>query len=158
MSEISKMNIKFKEIDITNYQKCIDLKLSEEQNKFVAPNMFSLVQAAYEPNLYPVGIYNDNIMIGFILYDFDIELKGWSMSRFMVDVKYQNQGMGKVALQKFMKCILSKYGHIQLYTSAEVDNSVAIALYAKLGFEKKEVFEYESGGRTYKEVRMIAQL
>ena len=57
MSEISMINIKFKQIDITNYQKCIDLKLSEEQNKFVASNMFSLVQAAYEPNLYPVGVY-----------------------------------------------------------------------------------------------------
>mgnify|MGYP001300073054 CR=1 FL=1 len=158
MSESSKINIKFKEIDITNYKECIDLKLSEEQNKFVAPNIFSLVQAAYEPNLYPLGIYNDNIMVGFILYDFDVELNGWSMSRVMVDVKYQNQGIGKVSLQKFMKFILNKYGNIQLYTSAEVDNPVAIALYSKLGFEKKEVFEYESGGSIYKEVRMIAQL
>lgn len=45
------MNIEFRQIDRTNYNECIDLSLSEEQKKFVAPNMFSLVQAAYEPDL-----------------------------------------------------------------------------------------------------------
>ncbi|MEJ8553921.1 GNAT family N-acetyltransferase [Tepidibacter sp. Z1-5] len=152
------MNIEFKKIDRTNYNECIELSLNEEQKKFVAPNMFSLVQAAYEPDLYPLGIYNDNKMVGFILYDFDVELNGWSMSRFMVDVKYQNQGIGKMALQKFVEFFINKYGHIQLYTSASIDNQVVIALYEKLGFEKKEVFEYEAGGTIYREVRMIVQL
>lgn len=152
------MNIEFKQIDRTNYNECIELSLNEEQKMFVAPNIFSLVQAAYEPNLYPLGIYNDNKMVGFILYDFDDELNGWSMSRFMVDVKYQDQGIGKMALQKFIEFFTNKYGHIQLYTSAEVDNEVAIALYEKFGFEKKEVFQYEAGGKVYKEVRMIVQL
>ena len=152
------MNIEFKQIDRTNYNECIELTLNEEQKKFVASNMFSLVQAAYEPDLYPLGIYNCNKMVGFILYDFDIELNGWSMSRFMIDVKYQNQGIGKMALQKFKEFFINKYGHIQLYTSAEVENQIAIALYEKLGFEKKEVFEYEAYGRTYKEIRMIVQL
>ena len=54
------MNIEFKQIDRTNYNECIELNLSEEQKRFVAPNIFSLVQAAYEPHLYPLGIYNDN--------------------------------------------------------------------------------------------------
>ncbi|MCY6356330.1 GNAT family N-acetyltransferase [Clostridium sp. ZS2-4] len=99
------MNIEFKQIDRTNYNECIELSLNEEQKKFVAPNMFSLVESAYEPNLYPLGIYNDGKMVGFILYDFDVELDGWSMSRFMVDVKYQNQGFGgNIGL--FICCIL----------------------------------------------------
>jgi diamine N-acetyltransferase len=152
------MNIEFKQIDRTNYNECIELSLNEEQKNFVAPNIFSLVQAAYEPNLYPIGIYNDNKMVGFILYDFDEKLNGWSMSRYMVDVNYQNQGIGKMALQKFIEFFTNKYGHIQLYTSAEVDNLIAIGLYKKFGFERKEVFEYEVGGRKYKEVRMIVQL
>lgn len=151
------MNIKFKPIDRTNYNECIELSLKEEQRKFVAPNMFSLVQAAYEPNLYPLGIYKDNKMVGFILYDFDDEIKGWSMSRFMVDKKYQKKGIGKIALQKFIEFFKNKYGGIKLYTSAEVDNQVAIDLYEKFGFEKKEEFEYEAGGRIYREVRMSIQ-
>ncbi|MGG1220936.1 GNAT family N-acetyltransferase [Priestia endophytica] len=152
------MSIEFKPIDRTNYNECIELSLNEEQRKFVAPNIFSLVQTAYEPNLYPIGIYNDNKMIGFILYDFDDELNGWSMSRFMADVNYQNQGMGKLALQKFIEFFTNKYGRLELYTSAAVDNQVAIALYEKFGFEKREVVEYEVGGRKHKEFRMVVQL
>jgi diamine N-acetyltransferase len=97
-------------------------------------------------------------MVGFILYDFDEELNGWSMSRFMIDVNYQNKGIGKMALQKFLDFFIKKYGHLQLYTSAAVDNQIAAALYEKFGFEKKEEFEYEVSGKKHKEFRMIVQL
>lgn len=152
------MNIEFRVIDKSNYNQCIKLKTSEEQKRFVATNIFSLVQSAYEPNFYPLGVYKNDKMVGFILYDFDDEINGWSMSRFMIDEKFQNQGIGKVTLNKFIKFFIEKYGHIKLYTSAEVDNTVAVNLYESIGFEKKEVFEYEVDGVTYKEFRMVAQL
>ncbi len=152
------MNIEFRVIDKSNYNQCIKLKTSEEQKRFVATNIFSLVQSAYEPNLYPLGVYKNDKMVGFILYDFDDEINGWSMSRFMIDEKFQNQGIGKVALNKFIKFFIEKYGHIKLYTSAEVDNTIAVNLYESMGFEKKEVFEYEVDGVTYKEFRMVVQL
>lgn len=152
------MNIEFKVIDRSNYNECIELKTSEEQKRFVASNMFSLVQSAYEPNLYPLGVYKDNKMVGFILYDFDDEINGWSMSRFMIGEKFQNQGIGQVALEKFIGFFIEKHGHIQLYTSAEVDNNIAINMYEKVGFKKREVFEYEFGGVIYKEIRMVTQL
>lgn len=152
------MNIEFREIDRSNYNECIELKVSDEQKRFVASNMYSLVQAAYEPNLYPLGIYKDNDIVGFILYDFDDELNGWSMSRFMIDIKYQNNGIGKVAIQKFLEFFVDKYGHQKLYTSAEVDNIIAIDLYERNGFEKREVFEYEFSGVKYREIRMINNL
>lgn len=152
------MNIEFRVIDKSNYNQCIKLKTSEEQKRFVATNIFSLVQSAYEPNLYPLGVYKNDKMVGFILYDFDDEINGWSMSRFMIDEKFQNQGIGKVALNKFIKFFIEEYGHIKLYTSAEVDNTVAVNLYESMGFEKKEVFEYEVDGVTYKEFRMVVQL
>ncbi|WP_242974160.1 MULTISPECIES: hypothetical protein [Clostridium] len=41
-------------------------------------------------------------MVGFLLYDYDEELKGWSFSRFMIDIKYQNKGFGSKALEKFL--------------------------------------------------------
>lgn len=152
------MNIQFREINRSNYNECINLKISDNQKKFVASNIYTLVQAAYEPNFYPLGIYKDNDMVGLILYDFDYEINGWSMSRFMIDEKYQNQGIGKIALKKFLEFFVNKYGHLKLYTSAEVDNKVALAMYEKAGFEKKEVFEYEFEGEKYIEHRMIAQL
>lgn len=151
------MLIELKIIDKTNYKECIRLKVSDEQKKFVATNTYSLVQVAYEPDMYPLGIFLDYKMVGFILYDFDKEVNGWSMSRFMIDKNHQNKGIGEKALIKFLELFKMKYRNQPLYTSAEVDNLVAIKLYEKYGFIKKEEFEYTYDDTTYREVRMLKE-
>lgn len=149
------MAICFKGIDKSNYQECVALKVASHQTGYVATNAFSLVQAAYEDDLYPLAIYEGTRMVGFLLYDYDPELKGWSFSRFMIDHNYQNQGLGKQALVKFLEFFHQKYPADLLYTSAEVDNEVAIKLYLSHGFEKEEAFEYTYGGTVYHEYRMV---
>lgn len=151
------MEIEFRSIDQTNYIECIELSVSENQAGYVAPNQFSLVQAAYEANLYPLAIYNKSQMVGFILYDFDEELKGWSMSRFMIGASFQGKGFGKAALKQFLKFFTESYPTVsRLYTSAAVDNDTAIGLYKRAGFKEGDVFEYESSGVHYKEIRLMA--
>ena len=152
------MYINFREIDKSNYNTCVSLKVSEHQVNYVASNAFSLVQAAYEDKLYPLGIYNGNEMVGFLLYDYDEELKGWSFSRFMIDIKHQNKGLGSKALEKFLDFFHDKFPIESLYTSAEIDNEVAIKLYEKYGFNKKDSFQYKIGDVTYKEFRMLKEL
>lgn len=95
------MNINFREIDKSNYSTCISLKVGEHQTNYVASNVFSLVQAFYEEKLYPLGICNGDEMVGFLLYDYDEELGGWSLSRFMIDIEHQNKGIGSKALESF---------------------------------------------------------
>ena len=153
------MKIEFRPIDRTNYIECIELSVNENQKSYVAPNQFSLVQAAYEPNMYPLAIYNESQMIGFILYDYDEELNGWSMSRFMIGSSFQNCGFGKQALKQFLLFFREKYPDVlKLYTSVEVDNKVAIELYKSVGFKEGNRFEYVAGGVQYKEIRMILSL
>ena len=151
------MNINFREIDKSNYNECINLKVADSQVNYVASNSFSLVQAFYEEELYPLGIYDNETMIGFILYDYDKELEGWSFSRFMIDINHQNKGYGKVALEKFLEFFHEKYPKEKLYTSVEIDNEVAINLYKNKGFKQKEYFEYTIREITYKEFRMIKE-
>ena len=43
------------------------LTLADGQEDFVADNKQSLVEAAYEEGLYPLGIYHEETMIGFLL-------------------------------------------------------------------------------------------
>lgn len=151
------MNINFKEIDKSNYNICINLKVGDHQKDYVASNAISLVQAFYEEELYPIGIYNDEEMVGFILYDYDKELDGWSFSRFMIDINHQNKGYGSKALEKFLEFFHNKYEEENLYTSVEIDNEVAIKLYEKYGFNKKDSFEYKIGNTVYKEFRMLKE-
>lgn len=151
------MNINFRKIDKSNYNTCINLKVADHQKDYVASNAISLVQAFYEEELYPIGIYNNEEMVGFILYDYDKELEGWSFSRFMIDINHQNKGYGSKALEKFLEFFHNKYEEENLYTSVEIDNDVAMKLYEKYGFNKKNSFEYKIGNTVYKEFRMLKE-
>ena len=151
------MNINFREIDKTNYSECIGLTVGEEQKVYVASNAFSLVQAVYEEGLYPLGIYNCNEMVGFLLYDYDEELEGWSFSRFMIDINHQNKGYGTIALRKFLEFFQSKFPNEKIYTSVEIDNEIAIKLYEGFGFVKVNSFEYKIEEKVYREFRMIKE-
>ena len=155
---IDENKIKFRDIDKSNYNECISLRVGEHQKNYVASNMYSLVQASYEDGLYPLGIFNEDEMIGFLLYDYDEELNGWSLSRFMIDIKYQNKGFGRKALEKFLEYFQSKFPNKSLYTSVEIDNDIAIKLYQKYGFVIKSSFEYAIEDVTYKEFRMIKEI
>ncbi|MFR1823204.1 GNAT family N-acetyltransferase [Clostridium saudiense] len=155
---IDENKIKFRDIDKSNYNECISLRVGEHQKNYVASNMYSLVQASYEDRLYPLGIFNEDEMIGFLLYDYDEELNGWSFSRFMINIKYQNKGFGRKALEKFLEYFQSKFPNKSLYTSVEIDNDIAIKLYQKYGFVIKSSFEYAIEDVTYKEFRMIKEI
>lgn len=151
------MNINFREIDKTNYNTCIMLKVAENQKDYVASNEFSLVQAAYEEGLYPLGIYDGNEMVGFLLYDYDQELEGWSFSRFMIGINHQNKGYGTIALRKFLEFFHNKFPNEKIYISVEIDNEIAIKLYEDFGFVKINSFEYKIEEKVYREFRMIKE-
>lgn len=117
--------IKLEAVTQENYQAVLDLTVAENQKDVVAPNWKSLIQAAYEPEVYVLAIVKSDQPVGLILYDFDVEMVGWTMSRLMIDQHFQNQGLGKQAISEFLKFFDEKYPDETLYTSAEVDNFVA---------------------------------
>ena len=134
------MEIIFKEVNVHNWEKCVDLKVSEDQKNFVAANWYSLLEAKFyeEEELYPIAIYDGDTMIGFLMYYLDIEegRNRWEMCRLMIDKKYQGKGYGKKTLNKLLNHIREKYGNIEFYTSIEPDNIVAQKLYESMGFKK----------------------
>lgn len=71
------------------------LKLSKDQEKFVASNMYSLAEAKADGVSIPLAIYHEDTMVGFTMYWFDEENEmGW-IHRLMVDEKYQKNGFGR---------------------------------------------------------------
>ena len=130
------MDIKLRAIDRSLWEACCALKVSEGQRNFVAPNAYSLAQAAYEPDTYPMGILADGALAGFVMYDFDSDANLWNMCRLMVAEKHQKKGIGEKAIRLLLDYVTARHGHVEFHTSAELENWVAIALYEKLGFEK----------------------
>jgi len=138
------MNLIFKEITAENWEECIQLKVAKEQENFVASNAYSLVQAQYVEGLYPLAIYDDQRMVGFLMYEKDDVAKNMGMCRLMIDTKYQKQGYGRCAVIKLLEYVKERYGSTPFYTSFEPDNTVAEKLYESLGFKKTgEILEGE---------------
>lgn len=149
------MTLRLAKITRENYQECLNLKVAHSQTGFVAANSVSLAQTAYEPKMYPLAIYNQQEMVGFVLYDFDLELNDWSMSRLMIGEQFQAQGFGKKALTLFLNYFFTEVDAAQIYTSVEVDNPIAKKLYLQAGFKEKETFSYTIADQEFHEERLL---
>lgn len=150
--------MEFKTIDHSNYQECMALTVAEDQALFVADNTRSLVEAAYEDGLYTLGIYSEDVMVGFVLYDYDETIPGWSMSRFMIGKQFQGKGYGKTAVLEFLDYFKKHHHADKLYISVSLENAVARRMYAQIGFQELQETEYDYAGIHFREMQMVKEL
>ena len=150
--------ITFREIDKSNYMDCICLKVKDNQRGFVADNARSLAEARFEEGLYTRAVYSGDTMVGFVLFDYDTEIPGWCMSRFMIGAQYQGQGLGREAILRFLDYVKEQMSLRELYIHVELENTVAFELYQKLGFRFVKQIQYEFDGVVYRERQMNIDL
>ena len=128
------MKIRLVPVDKDNWEECYCLSVSDEQDNFVADNSYSILQSLYGENLYPMCIYNDDNMVGFLMYDIDPETNRWELSRLMIDKEYQGSGYGRQALIVLLEKLKNELGQINFYTSVEPENKVMKKLIESLDF------------------------
>ena len=150
--------IELKKITWDNWEECIGLEVTKEQNNFVASNIYSLAQSYIhltndETPPFSYAIYKDNVMVGYTLYfycaadeDDPEDEECYSICRFMIDKRYQGKGYGRQAMLKILEHIRTfpqgKTNSVTL--SFEPENIVAKNLYESLGFvETGEIDEGE---------------
>lgn len=155
---ICEVKMEFREIDKSNYWDCMALTVDDSQEDFVADNKQSLIEAAYEDGLYVLGIYHEEMMIGFVLYDYDDTFPGWSMSRFMVGKQFQGKGYGKQAVVAFLDYFKKKHNADRLYISVSLDNAVARKMYFNIGFVEIKEVAYTFLDREFREMQMVKEL
>ena len=63
--------IEFREITRENFDECLFLDVTEEQGDFVASTTFSLAEAKIFTENIPLAIYDQDTMVGFIMYGLD---------------------------------------------------------------------------------------
>jgi len=156
--EFGEVRMEFREIDKSNYWDCIALTIDESQEGFVADNKQSLVEAAYEDGLYALGIYHEETMVGFLLYDYDDTFPGWSLSRFMIGKQFQGKGYGKQAAIAFLAYFKAKHNASKLYISVSLENKVARKMYSSIGFKEMKEVEYTFLGMQFREIQMVKEL
>jgi len=131
------MNIALRKIDEDNWRECIRLKVSEDQQRFVATNENGLALAYAHKEMNPLAIYDNDIMVGFIMYARDPDDGFYYINRFMIDEKFQKKGFGKEALRLLLDQLKSN-GVLAIDIIHKPNNKVAIKLYESFGFELTE--------------------
>ena len=125
------MSISLREINGENFHEVISLNVE----KYCASNIYSLAQAKIYPDAIPLAIYNDDVLVGFIMYGIEPrDNNEYWIDRFMIDEKYQRNGYGTKALQILIETIKRDKSHDKIKISTNPENTIARKLYAKLGF------------------------
>ena len=141
------MSITLREIGQDNFDEVISLKVE----RYCASNLYSLAQAKIFPEAIPLAIYNDDILVGFVMYGIEPrDNNEYWIDRFMIDEKFQKKGFGRKALEIVIDTIKEDKTHNKIKISTNPENIVARKLYAKLGF-------YETGELHGDEVLMILE-
>ncbi len=128
------MAVSFREITKCNFLECIRLRVRDDQ-RFVASNVFSIAQSKIEPEYVPLAIYNDETMVGFVMYRFDYQKKQLYLCRLMIDQQYQHQGYGRGALDVLKAMAMGDPRIEEIELSTKPDNAYGIKVYERFGFE-----------------------
>jgi len=110
--------------------------LSEEQQKFVAPNAYSLLEAAYDPDhlTEPRAVYADETLVGFVQTYHDREYQEHWIDRLMIGGEFQGKGYGREALRLTIENYRQNPECQAVHISFVPENTVAQRLYESLGF------------------------
>lgn len=80
--------IEFRDVTMENFEEVINLKLKDDQVGFLENNLYSLAEAKANSDLIPKGVYEDDKLVGFILYYFhEGEPDYVYIKRLMIDEK-----------------------------------------------------------------------
>lgn len=122
------------EITSENGETAIQLKVSKEQEKVIADNLFSLAQAyAFRPIAEAYLLYEDDVAVGFCLLQVDIKDDFFDVWRLMIDHKQQGKGYGRKALIVIIEYLKSK-GASVIHMSHQENNYGVGKLYESVGF------------------------
>ncbi|MGH4121537.1 MAG: GNAT family N-acetyltransferase [Clostridium sp.] len=132
------MNIFLKEIDENNWSECANLKIKEDQKRYLPhPNVVSIAEWKFNPNWIALGIYTSTEMIGFAMYGVDIGDNTLCLFRFMIDEKYQGKGYGKFALVELLNKMKNENDFNEIWLSFHPESIVADRLYSSFGFKPR---------------------
>lgn len=127
------MIISLQHVTVDNYEAVCNLSVSTVQRNYVANNMFSLVEASFNPGYQTRAIYLRNEPVGFMMWLMQQAGK-MEIWRFMVDHKFQYQSIGRIAFGLALAEIRQQPGLCCIEICYNPENPLAKAFYASFGF------------------------
>jgi diamine N-acetyltransferase len=85
--------ISLKSIDQSNWEDCIQLKPKQEQEGFIASNLYSIAESKFLTHMKIKAIHYVEMLIGFAMYGIDSNEGNYWIYRSMIDDKFQGRGL-----------------------------------------------------------------
>ena len=129
--------IHLEKITEKNFIDAFALKLDAGQERFVSHPIRSLAQAyVYREQCQPFGIYDEEVMVGYVMVIYDYDIPEYDLWHMMIDVSKQGRGYGRAALDQVLAYIRTKpFGTSDRVTlTCNRENSRALRLYKSRGF------------------------
>jgi len=127
--------VTLREISRDTVRAICDLKVSQEQEKFVAANSVSIAEAYFSDEAWFRAIYADEIPVGFVML-YEAPEKGWyGIWRLMIDQRYQRVGHGRKAMELIVQHAKSESNVKELLTSCHEGKGSPKGFYEKMGFK-----------------------
>ena len=129
-----------REMTPDNFEEVLRLKVSPDQEKFVAPNVASIAEAHFSDQAWYRAIYADETPVGFVMLS-DETLGDHEnplccgLWRLMIDQRYQRMGFGRRALELIVEHVRSQPPPRILLTSYLPGDGSAREFYGKFGFK-----------------------
>jgi diamine N-acetyltransferase len=130
------MNVTLSEITPQNFDECIDLKVAGAQTGFVASNLYSIAQTKVYPEMESFAVYDDEQMVGFVMFGFSVNFKRYLLVRLMIDERFQGKGYGRAATLEVIERMRQIEDCREIYLSCVPENTNAERLYKSIGFER----------------------
>ena len=146
--------IRFAHVTPQNFEAVINLKLRDDQVGFLENNLYSLAESKVFDYLEPRAIYNDDELIGFMLYYFqplgvvremgpgeghhEIHADGDYVyfKRLMLDETQQGKGLGRASMEAAGRYFKEEYPSIKFVELMHyLDNETGASLYESLGYQ-----------------------
>lgn len=125
--------VELREITADNVRDVMRLSVTPDQESYVAPNSWSVAEAAYTDQRWLRAIYAGDDPVGLVLVS---ERPGrYYLWRFMIDAAQQRKGYGRAAMEQVIDRVRGFEDGAELFLSFVPGDDGPETFYRSLGFE-----------------------
>ncbi len=127
--------VTLREVTRENLHDVLRLKVTPDQDQFVANNAVSIAQAHFYPEIaWFRAIYADETPVGFMMLSDDASKSRYFLWRLMLEARYQKFGFAAKALGLLFDYVRTRPGAKEIFVSCVPGEGSPYGFYEKLGF------------------------
>jgi diamine N-acetyltransferase len=126
--------VSLRPVTAENVYDVMRLRVTKDQEQFVADNARSLAEAAYNHYAWPRAIYAGETPVGFLMLYDDPHTPEYFLWRLMVDHRYQRMGFARRAVEQVIDYVAGRPNAASIGVSYVPGEGSPQPFYARLGF------------------------